>query len=181
MSGRASAARYARALLDVAIKESEPERIGQELDGFAALVAGNATLQGALTNPAIPVAAKRRVVQSLLEKATFAAPLGKILLMLAERDRLSLLPDMREIYRERLLEHLQVVQAEVTTATPLESADAARFEQRLASATGRKVIMTTRVDPSLIGGVVTRIGGTVYDGSLAAQLSKMRERLLHQG
>ena len=78
------------------------------------------------------------------------------------------------------MEHRQIVRAEVTTAMLLPPDQAAQFERRLAAATGRRVTMTTRVDPSLIGGAVARVGGTVYDGSIATRLAKMRERLEEQ-
>ena len=101
----------------------------------------------------------------------------KVLLLLAERDRLALLPDLVELYRERLLDHQQVVRAEITTAEPLQGETETQLRDRLARATGRKVTLTTRVDPAILGGVVTRIGNIVYDGSLAAQLARMRDRL----
>jgi len=69
------------------------------------------------------------------------------------------------------------VQAEVTTATPLEPEQAAQLQQRLGTTIGRTVTLTTRVDPSLIGGMVARIGSTVYDGSVATQLTTLRQRL----
>ena len=81
------------------------------------------------------------------------------------------------VYRERLMEHRQVVRAEVTTAVPLSPESAAQLERRLADVTGRRVTMTTSVDPALIGGAVARVGSTVYDGSIATQLDKVRERL----
>ena len=177
MSTRASAARYARALLDVVIKEGNPEQVEQELAAFADLFAGNAELQKALANPAVPVAAKRGSSRASCRARSRRRPLGKLLLMLADRDRLALLPELAEVYRERLMEHQQVVHAEVTTAVPLSADRVAQFEKRLAAATGRRVTMTANVDPALIGGVVTRVGSIVYDGSIATQLSKMRERL----
>jgi len=177
MPSRASAARYARALFDVALKESDPAQIGLDLATFATLMSSNAELLGTLTNPAVPSAAKQQIVGALATRLNAAAPLGKILALLAERDRLALVPELLDVYRERLREHQQVVRAEVTTAAPIDAARTAQLQERLAQATGRKVDITTSVDPSIIGGVVTRIGGTVYDGSLATQLAKMKERL----
>jgi F-type H+-transporting ATPase subunit delta len=78
------------------------------------------------------------------------------------------------------MEHQRVVRAEVTTAVPLSQERAAQLQQRLASATGRAVTMTTKVDASIIGGVITRIGSTVYDGSVAAQLAKVKDRLVER-
>lgn len=177
MSTRASAGRYARALLDVVIKEGNPEQVDQELATLAGLFAGNTELQKALANPAVPVAAKRKVIESLVARMTPTPALGKLLLMLADRDRLGLIPELAEVYRERLMEHRQVINAELTTAVPLTTERVAQFEKRIAAATGRRVTMTASVDPALIGGAVARVGSIVYDGSIATQLSKMRERL----
>ena len=177
MSTRASAARYASALFDVAIKESTPEQAQTELDAFAALVASHAELQKALVNPAVPAANKRVVVEELAQRLQPSTPVRKLLLLLAERDRLELLPDLVEVYRERVREHLHVLDAEVTTAGPLGTEETARLQQRLAASTGRAVTMTTRVDPSIIGGIITRIGSTVYDGSVSSQLAALRQRL----
>jgi F-type H+-transporting ATPase subunit delta len=177
MSMRASAARYAKALLDVTIAEADPEQAERELAAFAALLEQHPDLQAALTNPAVPAAGKRGVVQQLLERLQPSAPIGKLLLLLAERDRLVVLPDLLVVYRERLMEHQRVIRAEVTTAAPLADGRVDELRQRLAQATGRTVTMTTRVDPSIIGGMVTRIGSTVYDGSVATQLQAIRQRL----
>ncbi|OFW01418.1 MAG: ATP synthase F1 subunit delta [Acidobacteria bacterium RIFCSPLOWO2_02_FULL_68_18] len=177
MSSRASAARYARALLDVVITEGNPEQVDEDLAAFAALVAGAPDLQRALTNPAVPVSAKRGILDTLLSRVTSSGPLAKLLQLLADRDRLGIAGDLAAGYHERLMEHRQVVRAEVVTATPLAPERLAWFEQRLASATGRRVTMSARVDPTLIGGAVARVGSLVYDGSIATQLAKIRERL----
>jgi F-type H+-transporting ATPase subunit delta len=180
MSTRASAARYARALFDIAIKESNPEQAEAELSAFAGLLQSHPDLQKVLLNPAVPAANKRALVEQLLDRLRPSSPVRKLLLLLAERDRFELFADMLDVYRERLMEHLQVIKAEITTATPLAGDQAARLQQRLAAATGRTVTMTTKVDPAIIGGVVTRIGSTVYDGSVATQLAAMRQRLTEQ-
>jgi F-type H+-transporting ATPase subunit delta len=177
MSMRASAARYARALLDVAITESDPERAEQELAGFVDLVRTNPELQRTFANPVVPAAEKRAIVQRILDRLKPTTPAGKLIVLLATRGRLALLPDLLDVYRERLMEHRKVLQAEVTTAAPLSPERAAQLQQRLANATGRSVTMTTKVDASIIGGVVTRIGSTVYDGSVATRLAKVRDRL----
>ena len=180
MTTRASAVRYARALLDVVIQEGNPEQVEQELSAVADLYAGNAELRKALTSPAVPVAAKRGVIEALVSRAAPSPALGKLMLMLADRNRLALLPELAASYRERLMEHRLIVRADVTTAVPLLPDQVAQFEARLTAATGRRVTMTTHVDPALVGGVVARVGSTVYDGSIATQLANMRERLEEQ-
>jgi F-type H+-transporting ATPase subunit delta len=128
----------------------------------------------------VQATAKRNLVSELASRLSLSAPLTKLLLMLADRDRLALVPDLHEVYQERLREHQQILQAEVTTAAPLDDQHTAALRSRLQAATGRQIMLTTKVDPSLIGGLVARIGSTVYDGSVSAQLAKMRERLLHE-
>ena len=173
----ASAVRYARALFDVALAESDPVRIEQELSSIVSLVQEHADLRNALESPGVPPVAKKGVAQALVERAQFTPSVGKLLLMLAERDRLTLLSPILEAFRARLREQQRVLEAEITTAIPLEPAQQAALQQRLGAATSRQVTLTTKVDPALIGGVVAKIGSTVYDGSLATQLTKLRGRL----
>jgi F-type H+-transporting ATPase subunit delta len=178
MTSRAAASRYARALFDVARKEADVQRVGRELSAFAGLVAGNEVLARTLSNPAIPAPRKRGVVEQLLARAGQLSPvISKLLLLLAERDRLALLPELASAYETRLMESAQVVRAQITTAVPLPADRADVLQQGLARATGRQVQIETRVDPSIIGGAVARIGSTIYDGSVTTQLQKVRERL----
>jgi F-type H+-transporting ATPase subunit delta len=177
MSRRSSAARYARALFDITITESDPVAAEKDLAGFVDLVQRNQDLQRTLANPVVSASAKRAVVQQLTERSQPVAPVAKLLVLLASRGRLALVSDILDVYRERLREHRQVIQAEVTTAAPLSPERISELQQRLASITGRTVAMTTKIDQAIIGGVVTRIGSTVYDGSVATQLAKVRARL----
>jgi F-type H+-transporting ATPase subunit delta len=178
MTPRAAATRYARALFDVVLAESDVQQAGRELSGFAGLLAEHETLQRVLTNPAVPTPRKRAVIEQLLQRAGQITPaLGKLLLMLAERDRLVLVPHVATAYRARLLDHAQVVRAEVTTAMALPADRVSALQAGLARATGRQVQLENRVDPVIIGGAVTRIGSTVYDGTIARQLERMKDAI----
>jgi F-type H+-transporting ATPase subunit delta len=177
MTQKTAAARYARALFDVALAETDPVQIEQQLGSLVEVFTGHADLWRAVTNPAVPVQKKRAVVDELLPKLGLNPVLAKLVAMLAGRDRLVLLPDLRDTYRARLLDHQNVVRAVVTTAAPLAPENAAALQGALAGVTGRTVTMETSTNPDLIGGVVARIGSTVYDGSVKRQLEKIRERL----
>ena len=181
MTNRTAANRYARALLDVAVKENADVRaIEAQLTDFVSLFSQYPALEKALLNPAIPVQQKRAAMEQLTTRARLASILAKLLLLLAQRDRLVLLPDLLAAYRERLLAHLKIVRAEVTTAEPLAADRTQDIERRLATATGRTVKLSTRVDPTIVGGIVTRIGSTVYDGSVTNHLRRMKQRLLSE-
>ena len=177
MSNRSSANRYAKALLDVAIKEADPVKAEHDLAAFADLFAAHEELRRPLTNPVVPVQAKRAVIDQLVARIKPSQTVAKLMRLLADRDRLELLPDLMTAYRERLMDHQNVVRAEVVSAIPLPPDRAAVLQRKLGAATGRTVNVETRVDPSLLGGLVARVGTVVYDGSIATQLAKMKERL----
>jgi F-type H+-transporting ATPase subunit delta len=181
VTSRGAAGRYARALFDITLGEGRDVAVAsEELNAFARLFSTNTALARVLTNPAIPASRKRAVVEQVIAKAgTLPAALAKLLLLLAERDRLALIPDVAAAFENRLLDHQNVVRAELVTAIDLPPDRTAALEQNLAAATGRSVVLTTRVDPDIIGGAVARIGGTVYDGSVTRQLARIRDSLIN--
>ena len=164
MSLRTSANRYAKALFAVALEEKgDLEQIDRDLTALAELLNTNQELQDAATRVGIPDASR---------KALFTA--------VAEKRKVNLLPDLSSAFRERLLVHQNVVHAEVTSAAPLSAEKATALESSLARATGKKVNLSVVVDPELLGGIVARIGSTVYDGSVRTQLTKMRQQLVEK-
>lgn len=177
MSTRSSATRYARALLDVATREADPVKVGADLTAFVDVVTGHDELRRALTSPSVPASGKRAIVDAIGTKLEASAPVARLLALLATRDRFDILEDLATVYRERLQEQQEVVRADVTSASVLDAARKSGLEARLSGITGRRVELETSVDPSLIGGLVARIGSTVYDGSVRTQLEKMRVRL----
>ena len=98
--------------------------------------------------------------------------------MLAERDRLVLLRDVLTAFSERVIDYRNVVRAEVTTAAPIDATRTEAIRNGLAKLTGRTVTLAAKVDPGIIGGLVARVGSTVYDASVTRQLEKMKERLV---
>src|SRR5690242_8758796 len=110
MTNKTAALRYARALFDVAIKEgADLEAIERDLAGFAALFVDHPTLAKVLLNPAVPVPRKRAAVVEIVNRTNPQPILAKLFALLAERDRLILVPDLLAAYRDRLLEHRHVV------------------------------------------------------------------------
>jgi F-type H+-transporting ATPase subunit delta len=178
MTNRTAGTRYARALLDVALQERiDPSLVESELAALTALFDRDETLRKVLLNPAVPAPRKRSAIAEIARQASVTTIVRKLLILLAERDRLVLLPDLLASYRERLLDRANVVRAELTSAVELPPERAQAIQRRLAELTGRSVALTTRVDASLIGGIVARVGGTVYDGSITTQLERLRARL----
>ena len=178
MTSRTAAARYARALLDVATKESAGlDTIGRELDEFNTFFSQQTALERLMLNPAVPAPRKRAAMEEIIKVAGLSPIVSKLLILLADRDRLTLLKDVSATYRDILAERQNVLHAEVTSAEPLSNERVKAIEQRLAIVTGKRVSTTTKVDKDIIGGVVARVGSTIYDASIATQLKKIRERL----
>lgn len=180
MTSAAAASRYARALFDVARQENgDLDGVQQDLSSFARLMGEHAMLHRALTNPVVPAARKLAVLDGLLAQAGQVSPiLTKLLRLLAGRDRLSLVPDLARAYEQRLMDHRQIVRAQVRTAMALPEDRVAALRAGLSRATGREVRLETAVDPTIIGGAVTRVGSTVYDGSVARQLERLKQTLI---
>jgi F-type H+-transporting ATPase subunit delta len=178
MTSRTAAARYARALLEVASRESaDLETAARELDEFIAFLKEQPALDGLLRNPAVPAPRKRAAMIEITKLSGLTPIVSKLLVLLADRDRLMLLPEVSSTYHEMLAERQNVVRAEVTSAEPLSQERIEAIERRLSAVTGKRVSMTTRVERDLIGGIVARVGSTVYDASVATQLKRIRERL----
>ena len=179
MTNRAAAGRYARALLEVSQKDGDPARVERELTGFVELSEAHPTLRDALGNPAVPPAKKEALVGALLSRLSdLSGVTRRLLTLLAARDRLVLLPEILAMFRQHLLDLQGVIQARITTASPLEPTRVDAIAASLRQSTGREVRITADVDASIIGGLVTEIGSTVFDGSVAHHLKRLRRRFL---
>jgi F-type H+-transporting ATPase subunit delta len=180
MTLKAVARRYASALFDVAKRAGTLEKTRASLSGFNTFLLGNTELRTALESPAVSAQKKRAVVEALLAKAPdLGADVGRLLLMLAERDRLSSVSAIASEFDERVLQEQGVVDATVTTTVPMAADRQAALSAALGKAAGGvQVRLVAEVDPALIGGMVARVGSVVYDGSVARQLEKIKSRLI---
>jgi F-type H+-transporting ATPase subunit delta len=181
VTARALARRYAQALFDVTRRTGTQKQAADDLMAFSGLVSGHAELKQVLEAPGVPVHKKKAVVDAILSGGGgVSAEVGRLLVMLAERDRLMLLPDLAERYAELANAANRVMPADVVTAAPLDDDARAALADALGHATGGQVQMTERVDPSIIGGVVARVGSVVFDSSVAHQLEQLRQKLRSQ-
>ena len=178
MSDRSSARRYAAALFDVAAKSGSAEAAGQQLATLSSVMGDHAELVSALETPAVPSDVKKNLVVAIARAAgALSAEVERLIALLANRDRLPLLPDVAAAYVARLNQEKKIVPAEVVTAVPLTPEHRAAVASALGRASGGEITLTERVDPAIIGGVVARVGSVVYDGSVARQLERLRQKL----
>ena len=181
MTNRTVAARYARALFEANAKGENLRQVEVDLTKIHDVIAGHDTLSRVLTNPVISVLQKRAIVVAILSRLKrILSTVNKLATLLAERDRLGLLPDILQIFRAKLREHFGVVEAQIITAQPLSRGQLAELEGRLANASGKEVSIVTNEDPTILGGIIARSGTTVYDASLASHLGRMRNNLMER-
>lgn len=179
MSVEIIARRYATALADVVIPSGEAENVKAELAAWGSMIDVNGDLAALLANPSVAHAGKERVVEELISKTKPSRTTANFLRVLLKNSRLTELGEINKKFSSVLEERGGVVAAEVVSARELPDAERAEFEKQLAKLTGKHVRFSFAVDPDLIGGVVTRIGSTVYDGSVRTKLETLREQLVN--
>jgi F-type H+-transporting ATPase subunit delta len=171
------ARRYARAMLEVSIKQRNFSTVLEELENFGALLDSTPLLRTLFANPAISAEAKLRVLKELSGKAQYKELTFNFLKTLIHRDRLNLLDQVIISAEQQFLEKQGIMVVEVTTAQRLSQEEENHLVEKLQGFTGKKVQLENRVDSTLIGGVITRIGTTLYDGSVQAQLEQLRAKI----
>ena len=181
MSLRTSANRYAKALFDVALEEkADLAQIDRDLQAFEDMLETSPDLALNLSRGSVTDAQRRSLMQAVAKAMSLTTPVTKLAVLLGTNRRLELVPDLAAAFRARLLAHQNVVRAEVTSAAPLSAEKSKALEESLSKVTGKKVEISASVDPELLGGVVARIGSTVYDGSVKTQLTRLRQELVKQ-
>jgi F-type H+-transporting ATPase subunit delta len=169
------ARRYAQAVFDIAREKKELDRWQSDLDKIADL-SSDATVMALFENPKVRFEDKARILSGQLEDIS---PLAlNLVYLLVSRGRLSMIGDIAGEYRLLLDSYHGIERAEVTTAVALDDKEKARLAEQLGVVVGKKVVVKTKVDKSLIGGLVARVGGRLLDGSTLGRLTAMRKAMV---
>jgi F-type H+-transporting ATPase subunit delta len=180
MVSSAIASRYASALADVVMGRAaamDPQQAAGELRAFAQALASSPELENALTSPAVPPARKRAVISRIGDRIALSRPVRNFLFVLVDHRRVSALSDIVETFELELDERLGFTRAEIVSAAELSDRQRAAVVAQLEHVSGKRVRPRFARDENLIGGLVARIGSTVYDGSVRAQLESLSRRL----
>jgi F-type H+-transporting ATPase subunit delta len=171
-----AAKRYAKALLDV-LYPAKAEAGLEQLRNFSTMLSGEADARLVFDNPTVSAENRKDLLNKIGDSLKLDTPIRNFLALLIDRNRLDLLKEIVSTYATLLDEKLGVVQAHVTSALALDAAQQKEVAAKLEKLTGKKVRMDVSVDPSLIGGLVAQVGGTIYDGSVRQQLQTFRNSL----
>ena len=165
---------YATALLAVAGAEGDVARISDEVSSVARAFATSDDLRATLIDPQIPFERKQALVEDLIGEQTSNVTVS-LVNMLVSAGRIDEFSDVASRMIELVAHSENYAIADVRTAAPLDDEQVARLAERLSSATGKRVRLEVVVDPSLLGGVVAKVGDTVFDGSVRSRLQDLRE------
>ena len=172
------ARRYAKALFALGKQEGKGEEYSDRLDAVAALYHDEAAgVRDALTNPLYPLEARRQIMTRIAESAGADNMLGGFLNLLLEKNRADILPDIAEEFRRMTDRDRNISHGVVISAVALSDDLLAKTQATLEKLTGSRVLLETRVDPSLIGGIVAKVGDLVLDGSIRTQLNGLKESI----
>jgi len=177
VSSQTVARRYATALADVIIARSEEAEVRQELTTWERMILSNPTLLEAFTNPTIPYEQKAKVLNELIARTKVRPTTANFLRILLKNQRLAEIAQVNAKLAQVLDERSGVVGAQVTSARPVSDAIKVSLEEKLGVITGKRVRLSFQTDETLLGGIVTRIGSTIYDGSVRNQLKRLGEEL----
>lgn len=179
MSIETVARRYGTALADVVTKSGETATVREELKTWEQLIEVNADLQSAFANPSIPHISKENVLNGLLAKTNPSRTSANFLRLLLRNNRLTELAQINEKFDSVLEERSGSTAAEITSARELSESEKAELRTNIEKLTGQQVNLNFEIDKDLIGGVVTRIGSTVYDSSVKTQLQNLKDELIN--
>lgn len=171
------ARRYARAVMDLGQAGGNLDKLAADLRSLAKAMKDSEELQTVLTNPAIRRGDRRKVLVGLLQRVGAQPHTQNLVYLLLDSERLSSVPAISREVDAMIQAKSGRVAAEITSATPLDSAQMHQITVALEKLSGKKVDVTKKEDPSLLGGVVAKVGDVVYDGSLRTQLRSIREEL----
>lgn len=177
MSTSSVSRRYARALLSVGEEDGRWDSYASELDRAAQAFLASAELRDLWLNPAHGRQARLAAVDALAGGLSLSTPVANTVRLLVERNRADDLEVVARSYRDLADEKAGRARAVVSSAVPLPADVTQRMGAALAEVTGRKIVLETKVDPTLLGGVVTQVGSTLLDGSLRTQLERLRDQL----
>jgi F-type H+-transporting ATPase subunit delta len=170
---------YARAFTDVVMeKRLDAARTVAETQQIAALVRDSKPLREVWDNPSIPAEQKRAVLDGIVQRAGISKMVRNFFAVLIDKGRTRFISEIVQQFAEDLNQRLGIAEAQITTARELGPEERSELEADLARATGKRIRARYARDGSVLGGVIARVGSTVYDGSVKGQLERIRQRLV---
>jgi len=171
------ARRYAKALFSLGRQENKYEAYSEALSAIAALYAESPEVGESLTNPLFPLEARKKVMAAVAQATKADTILAAFLNLLVEKQRAGILPDIAHEMQVMVDGAQNISHGTLVSAIELDSALQEKVQATLEKITGNKVILETEVDPTIIGGIIAKVGDLVLDGSIKTQLNGLKESI----
>ena len=168
------AGRYASALFDLAREQNELDKVDQDLSKVQAMLDQSGDLKRLVNSPAFAAEDQQRALKAVMDWAAVGATTSNFLSVVARNRRLFAAEDMIKSFRQQLAQHRGEMAAEVQSAVALNDEQLAALKQTLKSSFGKDVRLSTKVDPSLLGGLVVKVGSRMFDSSLRTKLMNLK-------
>ncbi|MDR0499551.1 MAG: ATP synthase F1 subunit delta [Holophagales bacterium] len=178
MSHLLIAHRYAKALLQIAVKQNEVTGLHKELNTIVGMVASQHDLERLCLHPLIPPSRKAAAFDEILKKANASKTIRHFFVVVAKAARLNLIYEVAVAFHNLVDKYKGIISAKVTCAQPLTEAQLQALNTSFSNRTGKKIRFATQHDPSLLGGLKIQVGSTIYDASLQGRLRMLKEKLL---
>jgi F-type H+-transporting ATPase subunit delta len=169
--------RYAKALFELGVAQTNLDRIGADIKSLAAALKSSPELASVLSSPAIRRSERRKVIDALVDRIGVQPITKNFVQLLLDHERFAALPGIARELDAMIEARAGRIHAEITSAKPLDPAQLSQITAALEKLSGKKVTVVKREDAELLGGVVAKLGDTVYDGSLRTQLAGLRDQL----
>ena len=169
--------RYARALLELGVADGQFGKYELELQELTRAFKATGETAKFLTSPAFPAGVRRKALKAILDKASLSPMVSNFVNLLMDKGRLGDLEDISAAYKSLANEVQGIVPATIVSASPLSAAEVEAIGDSLRKFAERKVDLTVTEDPTIIGGIIARMGDLTIDGSVRTQLAKLAERL----
>lgn len=171
------AKRYAKALFAIGKEDGKYEAYNDALQGVAGLYISNPEVEDALTNPLYPIDTREKVMEGIIGSIGADKVMGNFLALLVQKKRAEILPEIAEVFKIMVDEDKNISHGSVVSAIELDEKLQGKVQETLEKLTGKKVELTASVDPSIIGGIIAKVGDLVLDGSIRTQLASLKDSI----
>jgi F-type H+-transporting ATPase subunit delta len=172
------ARRYAKALVNLAENEKDLDNTGKHLNSITEVYKENLELRQVLSDTKVSSGIKLEILKDILSKIKVSKLVDTFSRFLLAKRRIDFLPDIERAFNLLLQEKLGRIEAKVTTASELPKDTVKKLVDAISSYSGKEIEVNVTIDPSIIGGIVTRIGSTVIDGSIQTYLNQIRQSII---
>ena len=170
--------RYSKALFDVGLEYNKLDKLLKDLETFTELFTTNKEFKIVMETSAVSREEKKEIVEELAKRFDFNPLTINFFKLLIDKNKIKFIPTINEVFLKRYRDYIGLADYEVISAVELDTSIINEIKEKLEKKTGKKIELSTKVDPEILGGLIVKTEGLIYDGSLKSHLLKIKEKIL---